>query len=88
MVNMDNWINVLNYFNDTGKERLRKALESGDMVIICVDRIGHIRTEMVEAEYACWLREVYGDKLKVNDRTAWGTVYYLDEQRGGKNEER
>lgn len=72
-----NWVNVTNYFNDIGKARLREALERGDKVMICVDCIGHTRSEMVEAEYAYWLRDTYGGKLYVEEKTMWGAVYYL-----------
>jgi len=71
-------INVTNHFNDTGKQRLRKALDNGDKILICVDCIGHTRSEMVEGEYACWLREVYGNRLMVKEQTAWGDIYYLN----------
>lgn len=75
-----NWINVTNYFNNTGKERLREALERGDKVMICVDCIGHNRSEMVEAEYVYWLRDIYGGRLHVDEKTAWGAVYYLQQE--------
>lgn len=72
-----NLVSVTNYFNETGKERLRVALEDGEKVSICVDCIGHTRREMVESEYHYWLKEVYGERLIVFEKTIWGPAYKL-----------
>lgn len=71
-------VNVGNDFIQARYENLKQVLESGKLVEIYVDCIGHTRAVWVEQDYAERLRKDYGDRLVVNGFPgSYGTTYKL-----------
>lgn len=70
-------INGQNYFNEKSLNEMIEQLDRGETISIYIDCIGHTRTEYETATYVEELKKHFGDRLIIDSKTSWTTLYRL-----------
>lgn len=74
---MGKLINGQNYFNEGSLQEMIDELENGTTIGIYIDCIGHTRTAYETSCYVKALKEKFGDKLVIDNKSSWHTEYSL-----------
>lgn len=74
---MSTLINGQNYFNPRSLYKMVETLNDGEAIGIYIDCIGHTRTAHETERYVEALREEFGDRLVIDTKSHWYTLYKL-----------